>query len=182
MNELKQKKVDTICVFEDYSIGSIQVFDKDSENNYCEFEFENPPTYIFWKQNGKTFLTKKDNCFEYSTTAIDAEKIWKNYFKNEKEIKEEKVKNFQFVEIENGKKTILDIMVDHSHHQNFKFIINGKINEKRFDDFDLQRNNESEININYEHNTNLKSKFLANEISKLILENENLLTKKRIKK
>jgi hypothetical protein len=182
LNELKQKEVDTICVFEDYSIGSVQVFDKDTENDYCEFEFENIPTYIFWKQNGKTFLTKKDNCFEYSTTEIDADKVCKNYFDNKKAIKIEKVKNFQFVEIKNGKRTILNSMIDHSHHRNFKIVVKDKITEKRFDDFDLQKfdGNEKEININYKHNMSLKSKTLVDEIGNLIMKNERLLTKKKI--
>jgi len=75
-------------------------------------------------------------------------------------------------------------MVDHSHHQNFKFIVKDKIIEKRFDDFDFQKVEESidekEININYKHNISLKSKVLVDEINKLILKNERLLTKKRI--
>ena len=184
--ELKQKKVDIICLYEDYSIGNAQFIDTDNEKDYCEFEFEDIPTFIFWNKNGKTFLTKTDNCFEYSIIEIDADKIWKSYFENKKTIQIEKIKNFQYVEIKNGKKTILTSMVDHSHHQNFKIIEKDKLTEKRFDDFDLQKfeefSNEKEININYKHNINLKSKALINEINKLILKNERLLTKNRIEK
>jgi hypothetical protein len=182
--ELKQQKVDTICVYENYSIGNVQIIDKENEKDYCEFKFENIPTFIIWKKNGETFLTKTDNCFEYSVNKIDADKIWKNYFENKKTIQVEKIKNFQYAEIQNGKKVILTMMIDHSHHQNFKFIVKDKIIEKRFDDFDFQKveesSDEKEININYKHNISLKSKVLVDEINKLILKNERLLTKKRI--
>lgn len=175
--ELKKQKVDTICVFEDYSVGSYKTFD-DTVTDYCIYDSDYFPTYIFWKQNGKTFFTVKDKCFEYSVIEIDAEKVWKKYFENQKLINVEKVKNFQCIEIDNGKKRILDIMIDHSHHQNFTIIINNKIVEKRFDDFDSQENDDSErININYEHNKNLKSKILVGLISDLTSTNENSLTK-----
>ena len=71
-------------------------------------------------------------------------------------------------------------MIDHSHHQNFRIIINNQIVEKRFDDFDLQKSDDNEqININYKHNINLQSKILVDLISNLILSNESLLTKSK---
>jgi hypothetical protein len=179
LQDLKQQKVDTICTFEDYSVGSVHIYKSDEESDYCDFEFENIPTYIMWKKNSKTFLTKKDSCFEYSTAEINPEQIWKKYFENKTIIKVEQVKNFQFVEMENGKKNILTSMVDHSHHQNFKFIINDKIIEKKFDDFDLQKKENNNNNINYKHNINLKSKKLIDEISNVIEINKNLLSRKR---
>ena len=175
--KLKQQKVDTICVFEDYSVGSYKTFD-DTVTDYCIYDSDYFPTYIFWKQNGKTFFTIKDNCYEYSIIEIEAEKVWKKYFENKKLINAEKVKNFQFQQIENGKKRIFDIVVDHSHHQNFKIITNNKIVEKRFDDFALKKNDgNGQININYEHNKNLKCKILVEVISDLISSNQNSLTK-----
>ena len=60
--ELKKQKVDTICVFEDYSIGSYKTFD-DTVTDFCIYDSNYYPTYIFWKQNGKTLFTIKDNCF-----------------------------------------------------------------------------------------------------------------------
>jgi len=179
--ELKQQKVDTICVFEDYSVESYKTFD-DTLTDYCIYDSDYYPTYIFWKQNGKTFFTIKDNCFEYSVIEIDAEKIWKKYFENKKLINAEKIKMFQFIEIENGKKNIMSIGIDHSHHQNFTIITNNKITEKRFDAFQLQKNDgDNRMNINYEHNKNLKSKILVDEISNLTSTNQNFLTKTKKK-
>jgi hypothetical protein len=177
--ELKKQKVDTICVFEDYSIGSNKTFD-DTVTDFCIYDSNYYPTYIFWKQNDKTLFTIKDNCFEYSVIEIDAEKVWKKYFENKKLINAEQVKNFQFIEINKRKKRILNTMIDHSHHQNFRIIINNQIVEKRFDDFDLQKSDDNEqININYKHNINLQSKILVDLISNLILSNESLLTKSK---
>jgi hypothetical protein len=176
--ELRQQKIDTICQFDDYSVGYYRVFNENDKKDYCDFE----PTYIFWKDNGKTFLTKKDSCFEYLIIEVEADKIWRIYFDNKKLIQNEKVKEFQFIEMQNGKKNIQTIIIDHSHHQNFKFIIKNEIVEKKFDDFDIQNSNEDRnerlININYEHNLNLKSKKLIDEINALILENEKLLLRK----
>ena len=184
LKELKLKKIDTICTFADYSVGSVQIFDKNEDDKYCELDYYNLPTFILWKENGKIFLTKTDNCFKYSILEINAEKIWQSYFENEKIIKTEKVKSFQFVEIKNGKKRILNSMVDHSHHQEFKIFTKNEIIEKHFDDFDLQKTeqNGNEININYKNNMNLKSKKLIDKISNIVSENENSLTKKRIQK
>ena len=184
LKELKLKKIDAICTFKDYSVGSVQIFDKNEEDKYCELDYYNLPTFILWKENGKIFLTKTDNCFKYSILEINAEKIWQSYFENEKIIKTEKVKSFQFVEIKNGKKRILNSMVDHSHHQEFKIFTKNEIIEKHFDDFDLQKTeqNGNEININYKNNMNLKSKKLIDKISNIVSENENSLTKKRIQK
>ncbi len=113
---------------------------------------------------------------------VDADKIWRNYFDDKKLILNEKVKEFQFVEMHNGKKNIQTIIVDHSHHQNFKFIIKDEIVEKKFDNFDIQNSNGDRnkrlININYKHNLNLKSKKIIDEINALILENEKLLFRK----
>ena len=179
LQELKQQKVDTICTFEDYSVGSVEIFNSNEESKYCDFEFENIPTYILWKKKGKTYLTKKDKCFEYSIAEISAEKIWRKYFENIMRIKVEQVKKFQFVEMVNGKKNSLTTMVDHSHHQNFKFIINNKIIEKKFDDFDLQKNENNTYNLNFKHNSKLKSKELTDEIFNTIEINKCLLSKKR---
>ncbi len=179
--ELREKKIDTICVFDDYSVGSVKLYSEETINDYCEFE----PTYFFWKENNKTLLTKKDSCFEYSTIEINADKIWKDYFENERAITIEKVKHYQFIDIENGKKRILTKMRDHSHHQNFKIIVKEKITEKRFDDFDLLKSADSdgkEENMNYKYNLDLKSKTLINEIAKLVMKYERMIAKKRFNK
>ncbi len=179
--ELKQQKVDTICVFEDYSVGSYITF-VDTVTDYCTYDSDYFPTYIFWKQNGKTFFTIKDSCYVYSVIQIEADKVWNKYFENKKLINSEEVKMFQFREIDNGINCITSIAVDHTHHQNFKIIINNKTIEKRFDDFQLQKDDgDNRMNINYEHNKNLKSKILVDAISNLTSSNEKFLTKTKKK-
>jgi hypothetical protein len=178
LNELKQKKVDTICLFEAYSAGDIIVFE--GEGDFCEYESKNKPTYIIWKQSGKSFLTKINNCNTYSALEVDAEKIWIAFAQNKEIIRKEKVKPFQIFEIEKGKKRILTFAQSHSNYQNFEIILNGEIKEMRFDDFDFQQyadNNRKVVNINYQNNKNLKSKVIMEEISKVVFANEKLLTK-----
>lgn len=94
-------------------------------------------------------------------------------FSNEKTIKKEEIKPFEYKPpSNNGKLKNIIIMVDHSCHQNFKFLINNKIIEKNFDDFDLQEKNNQETNINYTHNKNLKSKLIIDDLKKVTLETE----------
>lgn len=175
--ELKKKKIDTIFIFEDYYVGyDGPALIDETIKDYCEFA----PTYIFWKENGQTLLTKKDSCFEYSSIEIDADKVLKYFFENEKRIKAEKIKNFQVLEIKNGKRNISTMMRDHSHHLNFKIIVMEKTTEKRFDDFDLLPSTEKEVNLNYKHNVNLKSLTLLNEIGKLISEYKGLIRKRNL--
>jgi hypothetical protein len=50
-----------------------------------------------------------------------------------------------------------------------------------FDEFDLEREYDGNININYSHNQNLKSKRIIDELRKIVqhIENEKLLIKNR---
>lgn len=178
LNELKEKKVDTICLFGAYSAGGYIVFE--GEGDFCEYKSKNTPTYIIWKQSGKSFLTKINSCNTYSALEIDAEKIWTTFAQNKDIILKEKIKPFQIVEFEKGKKNILTISASHSNHQNFEIIIKDKTKQMRFDDFNFEHylNDEKKtVNINYQNNKNLKSKIVMKEISNVVFGNEKLLTK-----
>lgn len=177
LNELKLQKIDTICVFEKYATGFNQFDDEEYIN--CQYDFENVPTYLFWIQNGKTFFTKKDTCYEYSTIQIDAENVWQTYFENKKIIISEKVKEFQYEEIEKNKKVIILTTVTASDYlcQNFKLIVNNEKIEKKFTDLTLKKNYEELQNINYQYNNSLKSKVLLDLFNALISKNKSMLTK-----
>jgi hypothetical protein len=134
-----------------------------------------------WIKQGKTFLSKKDNCFDYSTIEIDSTALWKIFFKNKKHIRKEKVKIFEYVVYENKKKEVYFMMRDHSHHRDFEIIVNTDTVKMEFDDFDLQKHSNKEVNMNYEHNNNLKGKLIVDELEKLTqeIETNKLLEKKR---
>ena len=118
---LKAKNIDTVCIYQSYCIGCVYNF-KDKDR--CNFKgLVYLPTYILWLDNGKTFMTKKDNCFDYSTIEIQKDGFWNFYFRNQDTIKKETIKEPQFKVIENGQEKIHSSFIDHSHHQNIKIII-----------------------------------------------------------
>ena len=183
IKELQSRKIDIICVYEDYCIGCVDTYDYASfKKDLCLEDFPNYPIYIFWKENGNTYLDKISVCFEYSKT-ISENTFWDVYFLNEKIIKNEIVKTYEYETFENSKKVTYKISVDHSGHQNFKFIIKDKITTKEFDSFDLTKIgwDSSKSNINYEHNINLKSKLIIDILEKITSEAEKNNTFKKIK-
>jgi hypothetical protein len=190
--ELIEKKIDTICIFESYSVGAEITFDVSKLNDrekqeLCRDELINQPVFVFWKEKGKTFLTKINNCFEYSEIDVSEDDFWGIYFENINVIEKEKIKNFEYESYKNGKKISSPIFRDHSYHQNFKFVVNNKIIAKYFDDFKLENatdNFEDKrlYNINYNHNNGLISKKIIDILEKnirKIKENQYLIIKKR---
>ena len=163
---LKAKNIDTVCIYQSYCIGCIyNIKDEDK----CDFKgWLFLPTYILWLDNGKTFMTKKDNCFDYSTIEIQKDNFWKFYFRNEDTIKKEKIKEPQFKVIEKGKEKIYSSIIDHSRHQNIKIIIqqNTKI-DKDLDEyfFEKEIGINKDKNINYEYNVNSALNKLADLVN-----------------
>ncbi|MEN2413874.1 hypothetical protein [Flavobacterium mesophilum] len=183
IKELQSRKIDTICLYEDYCVGCVDTYDYTSfKKDLCLENFPNYPIYIFWKESGKTYLDKISVCFEYSKI-ISENAFWDVYFLNEKVIKNEIVKAYEYETFENSKKVTNTLSADHSGHQNFKFIIKGKIITKEFDSFNLTKGGaySSESNINYDHNMNLKSKLIVDILEKIVLEAEKNNTFKKIK-
>ncbi|MFD2940488.1 hypothetical protein [Flavobacterium notoginsengisoli] len=185
IKELQSRKIDTICVYESYCVGSIMTYDEPLVGNKetCIDDLTNEPAYLFWKEKGKTFLTKINYCWEFSTVNIPKDDFWQIYFSNDKTIKEEIIKPYEYETYENSKKVRYRKLVDHSCHHNFRLLLKGKIIEKRFDDFALQKKDQysQESNINYEHNINLKSKLIVDILEKITSEAEKNNTFKKIK-
>jgi hypothetical protein len=71
--QLKSNGIDSILIFQDYWPGS-EVVIKDNKENRCHATIY-MPTYILWTKNGTSYLTKKDNCFDYSTIEINMQGI-----------------------------------------------------------------------------------------------------------
>lgn len=185
VKELQNKKIDTICAYESYCVGYIMTFDEPlvGSKETCIDYLTNEPIYVFWKENGKTFLTKINYCWKFSKIDISKDDFWEIYISNKKTIEKEKVKPFEYETFENSNNVKHVKMVDHSCHKNFRLLLKGETIEKRFDEFDLQKKDEysPELNINYEHNINLKSKLIIDIIKKITSDAEKNNTFKKIK-
>jgi len=184
IKNLQLNKIDTICVYESYCVGYVMTFDSSifDDPEKCTDDQTNSPVYLFWKEKGKTFLSKVNYCYEYSEIMISNDRFWEIYFSNKDIIENEKFKRFEYESEVNSKKKVYILGVDHTSHNNFKFIINNKIIEKRFNNFDLQKDhNSKEININYNNNINLKSKSIIELLKQITSEAEKNNTFKKIK-
>lgn len=149
---LHQKGIDTICVYNEYCIGCL--FDPVSGNNLCVDQFHSLPTYIFWKEKGKSFVTKKDVCFDYTILTISIDSFWNFYLGNRNKIKKENLKLPQYIELVNGKKKINSIDIDHSIYFDLTMDIASDVMTKKLNSFFFTRElgpNE-ELNINYDYN------------------------------
>jgi len=155
LDELRVKGVDTFCVYQDYCVGCD--YNWKSSDDRCGFEGLFIPTYIFWLGNGQTYMTKKDNCFDYSVIKVDSDSIWQLFFTNRHIIEREEIKMPQYVEVKNGKTETYSSSIDHSWHQGIQVIIgNDTIINKNLDEyyFSKEVGNAKRKNINYEYNVN----------------------------
>lgn len=152
VQDLQKKGVDTCCIYNEYCIGCF--FQPINGTDLCTENFSSLPTYIFWKEKGKTFVTRKDICFDYSTQIIPAESFWNHYFSNKDKIKKEELNIPQYIEMVNGKKKIRSIEIEHSIF--FRITMNaGKESvTKNINSFYFTKELgvNGELNINYESN------------------------------
>lgn len=180
IKELQSQKIDTICIYEKYCVGSVKAYDlSPSEiNDFCFEDFLNDPVYIFWIKKGRKYLTKISICAEYDESLDNDNIFWHMFFPNKEIIEKEKIKRFAYKESNNK---IYHLAVDHSCNQNFKILIGNHIIEKRFDSFNLKREDNSKVNINYDHNVKLRSKRVIDILAKITSEAEKNNTFKKIK-
>lgn len=165
---LKQRAVDTICVYKQYCIGCL--FQASKGSNLCAENYASLPTYIFWKEKGKTFVTRKDICFDYSTQLLPSDSIWYFYFNNQEKIKKESLKIPQYAEIVNGKKIIQTVKIDHSIFFHITVSTLAGSITKEINSFYLTRElgiNEV-LNINYEYNNSTGLNNLHQIIQRII--------------
>jgi len=182
VNQLKTKNVDTICIYQDYCVGCIYSWKKNEDK--CDFDGLFIPTYIFWTDKGQTYMTCKDNCFDYSSAKITNDSIWHFFFSNQNKLIKEEIKIPQYIKIKNGKEEVFSSTVDHSFHQAIKIIVGrNTIIDKDIDDYYLTKDIafEGQKNINYDYNINSYIKKFQLLIDRTIrtATKKNKLTKRR---
>jgi hypothetical protein len=159
VTDLKIKHIDTVCIYQDYCVGCLYMWKKDEDK--CNFKGLFISTYIFWLYKGQTFMTKKDNCFDYSIIKIPHDSIWNTFFKNQDAIRKEELKIPQYVEIKYGKTEVYSSTIDHSYHQGLKVIVGqNTIIDKDLDDYYFTKKVgfNGQENINYEYNVSSQLK------------------------
>ncbi len=160
VSQLQKKGIDTICTYKEFTLGGRYGFK--NAKDICDDYAWQTPTYIIWLDNGVTFMTKKDNCFDYSTITLSNTRFWKYYFSNNDTINNQELKQPQFVVIKNGEKQITLCSRTHSNYQKIRMIVGRNFNDKHFDDYYFSKKigTEQNKNINYNYNINTPLKKL----------------------
>ena len=181
VQELANRKIDTICVYQKYCVGYITTWKNDEDK--CNAGGLFVSTYIIWLEKGQTFMTKKDNCFDYSTIIFRNETFWDFYFTNKDTLAKEEIKIPEFVKIVKGKEQIYSSSIDHSCHQEIKVFVKQLQIEKDLDEYNFEKEigSAKNKNINYYYNINSFLKKLQTKIEHSIKSETKtqLLTKKR---
>src|SRR5690606_4497454 len=121
VQQLFEKNIDTVCVYQKFCVGYSITWK--NEKDKCNFKGLLVSSYIIWLDKGQTFMTKKDNCFDYSTIKFRNEPFWDFYFANKYTIAKEEIKLPQFIEVVKGEKQIMSSSIDHSCHQQIKVFL-----------------------------------------------------------
>ncbi len=125
-------------------------------------DYGNSSLYVFWKENQQSFFRKIDKC-NFSQIEISNE-IFRNYSEKIINITNESVKAYTLINNDS-------IEIRHSEFAKYYFVINGKLEVKVFDYFDLTSQSERQ-NLNYEFNHSLELVKLSKVCDKIILENQ----------
>jgi len=168
--QLQKSGIDTICVFEEYCIGCM--FIAENGDNQCLQNILFLPTYIFWKKDGKTMMTKKDICNDYSVQQTGFDSFWQFYLNNKEKIKKEELKPPQYVEMVNGRKKISTLQVDRGIYFRISFNIAGNNVTKVINNyfFTKELGEKEEHNINYEYNVQSVLNTLHENLLKTVKE------------
>lgn len=174
------QKIDTLILYKKITPERpiVIVEPSSDEKETCFDDLVNPPVYVFWKKEGLFFVTKINYCHEYTILTSEDTSFWEIYFSNKAVIDKEKVKPFEYI---SPKKSKYTIGIGNSTLQKLSMIINGNKTEKLFDIFDLQKESDGLININYKSNNSLKSKKIIDILERITSEAEKNNSFKKIK-
>ena len=156
------KKVNYIGL-KKYCVGGVRIEmpnEKDCRNCYSENDI-----YIFWNENGKSYVQKFDNCSEFNIIEISNFQPTEFLKNNTTELLTEKVKRYKV-----DKDTYST--VSHSCFRNYILNDGQKKYENEFDIYDLT---DEEYNLNFQANNKLRLIQLDKKLSGIIteLESEN---------
>ncbi|MFI5161151.1 MAG: hypothetical protein ACHQHN_07730 [Sphingobacteriales bacterium] len=161
VSKLKKSQIDTICVYQGYCVGCFITWK--GIGGKCNYDGFYTTAYILWKKVGVSYITLLNSCFNYSTTKVVPNDLWTFCTGNIELIKSEAIKSFSIEQLQDGKKIIVPIKVDHSYHEVVRLIIRNEETTKYLDDYDFEKTNISgnKANVNYEYNINTKTWKLA---------------------
>jgi hypothetical protein len=128
-------------------------------------------------------MTKKDNCFDYSTVKVETDSLWQFFIVIVTQSKKRKLKCHSILKTK-MEAEIYASSIDHSRHQGIQMLIRRDTTiNKDIDDYYFSREVgfKQHKNINYDYNINSYLKNLQLIISRMIsvINRKSKLTKTR---
>lgn len=182
VHNFSENNIDTVCIYQEYCIGCLRFTKKKKDR--CDSDDIFISSYYLWKKDNKTFITKKDNCFDYSTNEILNDSIWSYFFSNSDSLKRQDIKPAQVLIMKDNNEIIQTLTVDHSYFTHISFYLNNdKIISKEIDEYFLEKQVDTynKENINHLYNSTSKLNLYKLLIGRQIKTSTNLkkLTKTR---
>lgn len=167
ISALQKQKIDTICSLKYDAVGYI------GGHYHDDCRQIEKTTYIFWRKDGKTYLTQKNNCKEYPVIEIKGDRLWKIYFESKDLAATQKIKVPEVIVKDS---TGIHIHKKLSFHYSYKEIAlyaesKKVLNDKSPDDFFQKTLHHNERNINYFYNTSTVIYKLRTALDKIIQKN-----------
>ena len=156
ITQLTSRGIDKILVYEYTCTGCLYWWRYKEDS--CDFKGNGIFTYIVWFEEDKSFLTKIDNCFDYSIIRVEGDSLWDFYNANRNEIKNDIIKKPEYEITKNGSQYHVQSDVDHSKFESIK-MFSGKLLElnREIKEYYFTRIlNVGDLNVNYEHNNQTK--------------------------
>jgi len=157
-------RIEAVDTFLNYSLTCIGGMRIDTCNYY-------DPLYLFWTQDGKTFLKKFDDCQFYKSVLLDSTNPLKFYMTYKSQINREQIKPPTYIQSKKGNVvTEISSSIDHTCYYEMTFIINSEKTFKRVSDYDLNfiKFDNGKKNMYYNYNRQTKLKSLIDKIDELL--------------
>lgn len=172
IDTLKSNDVDTVCTIRNCCIGSISINENDIDSICDKKDWRYFDLYVFWRQKGRDYMKKFNNCFEFEAIQLDSIKFLNYFIDNQSVLFKEKLKPAIGIEkINKGDTTFIVYDIDHYCELDITIDINSKKYQKKFYDYIFET---SSNELNGERNKRLKSFKLY----KLINEEKDFIERK----
>jgi hypothetical protein len=161
-DSLKHNNIDTFLI---YILGCAGCAYPADTCNYFDAR------YLFWKNNGNTFIRKFEGCKIYRTLMLDSSNPLTFYFTQKKIIDTEVIQIPSYVESQKGNKmTLIGQTIDHTCYYEMTFLIKTKKVYKQVSDYDLTFTtfDNGKKNIYLDYNQSTQTKKLIDQTTELI--------------
>jgi len=161
-DSLTKKNIDTLL---DYTLECVGYY---ADIDTCNF-FDTH--YIFWRQNGETYLQRIDDCNTHKAVLLETANPLTFYLAQKKKIDHEIIYPPTYVQLQqDGHGILIQQFIDHTCYHEMTFLINTKKRFKNVSVYDLtfEKFDNGRKNIYYNYNQQTQLKKIVEQITELV--------------